>query len=64
MRYTLPQVTKAIVAFVVTVATAIGTAAADGQVDLPEVAGLAGAVLAAWTVFKARNAPVAAPPPT
>lgn len=57
MKYTLPQVWKAVIAFGVTCATALGTMAADGEIELVEVTGFVGAVLAAWGVFKKRNAP-------
>jgi hypothetical protein len=55
--YTLPQIAKAVVAFVVTVVTALGTMAADGSIEAVEVLGFLGAVVAAYGVFKKRNAP-------
>lgn len=56
-RYSLPQISKALVAFGLTALTAIGTVVADLEVDLPEFAGLGGALATAWAVFKKRNAP-------
>ena len=55
--YTLPQIAKAIVAFVLTVVTALGTMAADGSIEAVEALGFIGAVIAAYGVFKKRNAP-------
>lgn len=59
MSYTLSEVAKAVVAFVLAVVTAFGTAAADGSVELAEVAGVLGAIVTAYGVYKAKNAPTA-----
>jgi len=55
--YTLPQIAKAVVAFVVAVATALGTMAADGSIEAVELLGFIGAIVAAYGVFAKRNAP-------
>ena len=61
MKYTVPQVAKAVVAFVIAALTALGTMLADGSIELVEVSGFIGALVAAFGVFEVRNAPVEKP---
>lgn len=56
-KYRVPQVVKAYVGFGLAALTALGTLVADLEVDLPELAGFGGALVTAWGVFRARNAP-------
>jgi hypothetical protein len=57
MRYTVPQVWKAVLAFALTTVTVAGTIVADGTIELEEALGFVGAVVTAYGVFRARNAP-------
>lgn len=59
MKYTLPEVAKAVVAGILAVVTVAATAAADGQIDAVEALGIIGAAVTAYGVFKARNKPAA-----
>jgi hypothetical protein len=59
MKYTLPQIAKAIVALVLAAVTAFATMTLDGSIELVELVGFVGALVTAWGVFQKANASVA-----
>lgn len=58
MKYTVPQIAKALVALLLAVLTAAYTMVVDGAIEWAELGAFIGAIATAYGVFKTRNAPL------